>query len=91
MTFCFIETGTVFIKDGKQYTMPDKVLQSRMAYRSGMNYQGRKHEYIFRDAYGVIPPERLYVPHFPAHCEECGNRLVCNGCANCLRCARRQP
>lgn len=91
VTFCFIETGTVFIKDGKQYTMPDKVLQSRMAYRSGMNYQGKKHQYIFRDAYGEIPPERLHVPQFPAHCEECGNRLVCNGCANCLRCARRQP
>lgn len=35
ITFCFIETGTVFIKDGKRYHMPKKLLQSEMAYKSG--------------------------------------------------------
>ena len=91
VTFCFIEMGTVFIKDGRQYTMPDKVLQSRMAFRSGMHYQGTKSTYVFRDAYGVIPPERLHVPRFPPHCEECASQPICNGCADCFRCARRQP
>ena len=91
VTFAFVETGTVFVKDGKQYTMPDKVLQSRMAYRAQVNHQGRKPAYIFRDAYGVIPPERLHVPRFPPRCRECGNRIVCNGCGDCARCARRQP
>lgn len=31
VTFCFIETGTVFIKDGKRYHLPDKRIQSIMA------------------------------------------------------------
>ena len=39
VTFCFIETGTVFIKDGKRYHLPSKQLQSRMAYKSGMNFR----------------------------------------------------
>jgi Phage protein Gp37/Gp68. len=26
--FCFIETGSVFLKDGKRYEMPDKALQT---------------------------------------------------------------
>lgn len=37
VTFCFIETGTVFIKDSKTYLMPKKQLQSKMAYKSKMN------------------------------------------------------
>lgn len=33
VSFCFIETGTVFIKDGKTYRMPNKRLQSEMAFK----------------------------------------------------------
>ena len=40
VTFCFIETGTVFIKNSKRYHLPSKQLQSRMAYKSGMNFKG---------------------------------------------------
>lgn len=34
VTFNFFETGTRFEKDGKIYDMPDKEVQSRMAYKS---------------------------------------------------------
>ena len=44
-TFCFIETGTLFEKGGKIYRMPDKRLQSKMAFRSGYFHGGRKAEY----------------------------------------------
>ena len=91
VTFAFIETGTCFVKDGKRYTLPDKTLQSQMAYRAGVNYQGRRAVYRFRDAFGDVPPQRLHVPEFPPHCTECGNRIVCNGCSHCTRCTRRQP
>ena len=89
VTFAFIETGTCFIKDGRRYTIPDKSVQAQMAYRAGVNHQGRKIVYRFRDAYGEIPPERLHVPQFAMQCSECGNRIVCNGCSHCARCTRQ--
>ncbi|MCI8438833.1 MAG: DUF5131 family protein [Oscillospiraceae bacterium] len=41
VTFCFIETGTNFIKDGRLYRMSDKRVQSEMAYKSDVNFQGK--------------------------------------------------
>jgi protein gp37 len=87
VTFCFIETGTVFIKDGKRYEMPNKRLQSRMAYKSGMNYQGRPIQWMLRDNFGQpIPAQELYVPYYGKNCQECGSRLICNGCVQCGKC-----
>lgn len=79
-TFCFYETGTVFIKEGKSYRLPSKRLQSRMAYRSGMNYQGRAQHFDLRDPLGwPIPESALYTPFFGKQCKECANRIICNG------------
>ena len=87
VTFCFIETGTVFIKDGRRYHLPNKQLQSRMAYKSGMNFQGRPIHFDLVDDWGYpIPQEDLYVPHFRANCETCGSKLICNGCSDCGKC-----
>lgn len=90
VTFNFIETGTVFVKDGRTYRMPSKRLQSRMAYKSGMNYQGRPLYFDLRDPLGwPIPEEDRYHPGYGTHCEECATRLTCNGCADCGACERR--
>lgn len=90
VTFNFIETGTVFVKDGRSYRMPSKRLQSRMAYKSGMNYQGRPLYFDLRDPLGwPIPEEDRYHPGYGPHCEECATRLTCNGCADCGACERR--
>lgn len=87
VTFCFIETGTVFIKDGKTYLMPKKQLQSKMAYKSKMNLSGKPIEWKLCDNFGdEIPKNKLYVPHYGKNCEECGSRLICNGCSNCGKC-----
>lgn len=32
--FCFIETGSVFVKDGRTFHLPNKRLQSEMAYKA---------------------------------------------------------
>lgn len=88
VTFCFIETGTVFIKDGKRYYLPKKQIQSEMAYKSGMNYVGKPMRWRLTDPFGrEIPSEELYVPHYCGNCERCGSRLICNGCSDCGRCA----
>lgn len=63
VTFCFIETGTVFIKDSKTYLMPKKQLQSKMAYKSKMNLSEKPIEWKLCDNCGdKIPKNKLYVP-----------------------------
>jgi protein gp37 len=86
VTFCFIETGTHFVKDGRHYRIPDKRVQSRMAYKSGVSRQGRPMVFHLEDEFGPLPPERLYVPHYRDCCAQCGSRPICNGCADCGRC-----
>ncbi len=87
VSFCFMETGTVFIKDGKMYTIPDKRKQSAAAYRSGMNYTGRRAKWKLTDRMGVeIEENELYVPNYGARCGECGCRPICNGCSACGKC-----
>ena len=88
-TFCLIETGTRFERNGKIYNLPDKRLQSRMAYKSGFYYKGRDFEYKLK-----YPPRQTdlfgessrYEPYFGAHCAECASRPICNGCSRCGKC-----
>lgn len=87
VTFAFIETGTRFVKDGKMYHIPGKRLQSIMAYKSGVNRQGRPMRFLLRDGLGVpLPEEALYKPWYGPQCGRCGSRLICNGCARCGKC-----
>ena len=72
---------------GFQIDLPNKQLQSRMACKSGMNFQGRPIHFDLVDDWGYpIPQEDLYVPHFRANCETCGSKLICNGCSDCGKC-----
>lgn len=85
--FCFIETGSVFIKDGKRYHLPKKQIQSEMACKSGMGYVGKPIKWKLTDGFGMdIPKENLYVPHYRKNCKKCGSWLICNGCSDCGRC-----
>lgn len=87
ITFCFIETGTYFIKDNKLYHLSNKAIQSKMAYRSGMNYVGKPIQFKLTDPLGFdIPTEYLYKPKYCQTCAECSSRIICNGCSNCGKC-----
>lgn len=89
ITFCFIETGTVFIKDGKRYHIPNKQVQSEMAYKSGVNYVGKPIQWKLTDRLGIeLPSESLYTPRYRKQCDCCGSRLICNGCSDCGRCRK---
>jgi protein gp37 len=91
ITFCFLETGTVFIKDGRKYTIPSKREQTRQALRSGMNYQSKKMVFNLKDSWGLpIPEKELYVPHFRQRCEECSMKMLCNGCSDCGKCSKSE-
>lgn len=86
ISFCFIETGTNFVKDGRRYYMPKKQTQSEMAYKSGVNYMGKPISYHLNDRFGPVPEENLYTPHYNTNCSTCGSKIICNGCSNCGRC-----
>ncbi len=87
--FCFIETGSVFVKDGRTYHLPNKRLQSEMAYKSGMNFQGRPIHFRLTDIYGrPIPESSRYTPHYGPQCTQCASKLICNGCTNCSECMK---
>lgn len=87
VTFCFLETGTVFVKDGKRYRLPGKELQSRMAYKSGMNFQGEPIRWKLKNQLGADIPEQFwYTPHYRERCACCASKLICNGCSDCEKC-----
>ncbi|WP_449290967.1 DUF5131 family protein [Oscillibacter ruminantium] len=88
VTFDFIETGSVFVKDGKTYHLPDKQLQAQQAFRSGLSHLGKPMQFHLVDDWGYeIPEENLYKPHYhPVTCRECGSRMTCNGCSDCGKC-----
>lgn len=90
VTFAFIETGTKFIKDRKLYTLPNKRLQSIMAYKSGASFIGKPISFKLTDGFGaVIPGDLLYKPYFSDNCIECASRPICNGCSGCGKCKKK--
>lgn len=85
VTFNFIETGTVFVKDGKKYKIQSKRIQSLQAYKSGLSHYNGKPVFRLKavdSIFGVEPCR----PFFRPHCATCGSRLTCNGCSNCCNC-----
>ena len=87
ITFCFMETGTTFVKDGKTYNIRSKQLQNEQAFKSGLSFQGKAIHFDLKDGLGrPIPEEELYVPHFVRKCQSCSFRMLCNGCSDCGRC-----
>lgn len=90
VTFAFIETGTRFIKDGREYYIPQKRTQSRQAYKSGLSYIGKRSVFKLTNLFGEeIPKNELYTPSFGERCLSCGSKIICNGCSNCGGCSRQ--
>lgn len=87
VTFNFTETGTKFIKNRKLYNLPSKRLQSEMAFKSGVNFQGKEIAFCLKDSYDMeIPEILLYKPQFCENCLNCASKPICNGCSNCGKC-----
>lgn len=87
ITFCFMETGSVFIKDGKTYKIPSKDVQSQMAFKSGLNFKGKDIDFKLYDEFlNELDKDLLYKPYFGDKCQECGSKIICNGCSKCGKC-----
>ena len=90
-TFCFIETGTCFVKENKMYRMPNKQVQAHMALKAGLNFRGREYEYKLTDNFGLpIPKAELHTPYFCDTCEKCSSKMICNGCEQCGKCDKNK-
>lgn len=87
-TFDFIETGTVFVKNGKTYNIPSKRQQSEQAFKSGLSFEGRRVEYALHHPEPSLFAEKIVRVEgtFRPECATCGSRLTCNGCSNCGNC-----
>ena len=91
VTCNFIETGSVFVKDGRTYCIPSKEVQSRQALRSGLShYNGKPKFDLRRCADTIFGDEAIewYESKYREHCAMCGSRMTCNGCSDCGRCHR---
>ncbi len=86
VTFNFIETGTLFEKDGKTYRIPSKRTQSLQAFKSGLSKSFGKPKFELSSPIGTLFPTETYKPFFREHCKTCGSRPTCNGCSNCGNC-----
>lgn len=88
VTFVFFETGTRFIKNGKEYMIKYKKTQSQQASKSGLSFEGRKVSWKLTDTWGLpVPEEEWTLPKFTSvNCATCGNKPVCGGCTNCGKC-----
>lgn len=88
--FCFMETGTNFVKDGKTYHMPSKQLQSVMAYKSGLQFEERHIDFKLTpgEQSGLFGEDNRYEKFFGERCQTCGSRLICNGCSRCGMCGK---
>ena len=88
-TFAFIETGSVFEKDGRMYRLRGKNLQSEQAWKSGLQHRGRPIAWDLRDPVGLaVSPSELWDPPRYEWCRACGSQLICNGCVRCGLCGR---
>lgn len=90
--FIFIETGTYFMKNHHLYQIKSKIQQSKMAYRSGLSYQGHSTHYHLYDRFGQpILREMMHIPQYTSiNCDECGSRPICNGCSKCGKCQQKE-
>ncbi|MCQ2202038.1 MAG: phage Gp37/Gp68 family protein [Bacteroidales bacterium] len=79
VTFDFIETGTVFVKEGKTYRIPEKRTQSLQAYKSGLSYKGKDIDFKLTNPEPGFFDIEAYSPFFREHCKTCGSRMTCNG------------
>lgn len=87
INFCFIETGTIFIKDNRIYHLPNKRIQSEMALKAEVNHSGKVIHFNLHDNLGFpIEEEYLYKPVYLESCQKCGGRPICNGCSKCGKC-----
>lgn len=86
VTFNFIETGALFVKDNRIYRIPSKRVQSLQAFKSGLSHFNAKPVFELTPPPNNLFETETYTPFFRNHCQTCGSRMTCGGCSNCGSC-----
>ena len=87
VNFNFIETGNIFIKDGKKYKIFSKTVQAQQAYKSGLNKKFYDIDFKLFNKDGSPVEKDSYIPVYNKNtCISCSSRMTCNGCSECGKC-----
>ncbi len=86
--FRFLETGSVFIRGGTVYHIPDPVIQRQTALLSGIYETGNKPNFRLPPRGGNDSPENQAEPRrFRRVCLSCPSSFACAGCRCCGLCS----
>ena len=88
ITFCFAETGNIFIMNGKTYRFNNKRQQSVFAYNLGLQYQGKAVNFKLEQESNLFSQNIQYKKFWSKNCENCGMKMICNGCSRCGKCGQ---
>lgn len=89
VNFAFNSTGTIFVKDGRQYVIRSKEVQRTQAYKSRLSYHNGPIKYKLMDPYDghILEPYELRQVRYSAdRCSMCTSMETCVGCTDCGGC-----
>lgn len=89
--FCWYESGTRLIRNGRCELWFKKSDQGAVAYFSGLNrkfYDIEFELYDPEDEHKLVPEELWQKRYNKNHCMFCANRMLCNGCLQCGDCCQ---
>lgn len=88
VSFAFVGTGNNFVKDGNVLRRNDVTEKAKAAFDLKLSYVGKPIKFKLTDRLGLEIDESCYAPIFKNRCADCGNRPVCGGCSQCVKCER---
>lgn len=88
VNFCWFESGTRVVVDGRETYVPSKTDQSRVAYASDLSRKFYEQPFELVDTEG-LPIARLGMHdkrYNKCRCAFCAGRMTCDGCSSCGDC-----
>jgi len=93
VNFVFNSTGTIFVKDGRRYTIRSKEVQRTQAYKSKLSYYHGAVSYNLIDPYdghSLQDYELRQVRYHAERCLLCTSMETCVGCTVCGGCQKAE-
>lgn len=92
VTFSFMETGNIFIKDRKRMLFGDKSKQAKAAFLSELNYESTRQQIFNLPKIVEYSQINLFEnestqKYFKENCQYCSMKKYCAGCSNCGKCS----
>lgn len=90
VSFSFLETGNVFIKNNQQIRFKNKIEQMKYAFLQNLNYESMRPQ-VFeiqrpQTQSLLFGTEEQSSPLFQPICNYCSRKKYCSGCSKCGKC-----